>query len=344
MGDVITMIQSVAPDRIADAKFGSTNILIRCPYHKGGQEKTPSLSVKLDAPVFFCHACKENGHLTKLLTKLGMPKDLARSSVDNTVFADTGTSHRIGSSRWRLYPGGNPYRGKFILDDDFLDDYRLMPVSLREAGFEKRTLRHFDVGFDTSRLRITYPLRNIFGELVGVSGRTVIGEEPRYKIYRSELVSRGAAPLEYDLNSVKKGLLWHGHAVIPILFKDRDLPIIITEGFKAAMWTWQSGYNDVVALTGSYLTDEHANLLSVLGCPVILFLDNNEAGITGTYKAIRKITNSRVSIARYPDLREQPDDLDPHEVEQAIQTAQTSQNWIKENKNVIRQTTQRTWR
>jgi DNA primase len=269
-----------------------------------------------------------------------MPVDLARASLDRAQFTNVpGHAHRDGSF-YKRYEGPNPYRGRFLLDNDLLDDYRLAPKSLLDAGFQKNTLKHFEVGFDYKNLRVTYPIRNIFGELVGVSGRTVIDQEPRYKLYKQELVELGV-PEDYSLDSVKKGLLWHAHIVYPILYKISE-PIIITEGFKATMWVWQSSIHDTVALIGSYLTDLHANLLTTLRCPVFLFLDNNEAGHIGTWKAIRKLNAIELYVAKYPDLREQPDELTTDEVRCALRHAYSRTEWIKENRNVIRQSSKPT--
>jgi DNA primase len=252
--------------------------------------------------------------------------------IDEGNFVATpGFVTRVGL--YRLYEGPNPYRTQFILDEDILDEWRLAPKDLLEAGFRKQTLRHFEVGFDYQNLRITYPIRNIFGELVGVSGRTVADQEPRYKLYRQELTEAAGVPDDYELD--KRGLLWHGHVIWPVLYKIPE-PVIITEGFKAAMWVWQAGIHNVVALIGSYLTDLHANLFSVVQSPVFLFLDNNEAGKIGTWKAIQQLNANELYVANYPDLREQPDDLEPKEVQEALRSAQSYATWMKENADVIR--------
>jgi DNA primase len=331
--DVLGMLSSANPEAVANSRRGPNNIMIRCPFHAGGQERTPSCSVHLEQPVFFCHGCKEGGHLSRLLRALGLPGDLAKRMVDEGNFAATpGFVTRVGL--YRLYEGPNPYRTQFILDEDVLDDWRLAPKSLLETGFKKGTLRHFEVGFDYQNLRITYPIRNVFGELVGVSGRTVVDQDPRYKLYRKELTSIAGIPEHYELD--KRGLLWHAHVIWPVLYKTPE-PVIITEGFKATMWVWQSGVHDVVATIGSYLTDLHTNLLSVVRCPIFLFYDNNEAGKIGTWKAIQKLKANELYVANYPDLREQPDDLDPEEVREALRSATSYATWMKENADVIRE-------
>lgn len=333
MKDPVLLISSLAPDRIEDATVRTGYIMIRCPFpkHAGGQEATPSCSIRRDAPVFFCHGCQECGHVSKLLRVLGAPR-----SYINQVFGewdqgseDEGLGDLSGyadnAPRYRREPA-NPYRGEFILSEDILDPYRMAPRELVEAGFKIDTLRHFEVGVDPVLRRYTFPLRTIYGDLVGVSGRSFIHEEPRYLIYRRRHImqaSPGATiPWEYTMENVRGTLLWHGHLVYPFLMTD-DSVLVITEGFKACMWVYQHFDPCVVALVGSKLTDYHARLIPRVAQRVVLMLDNNSAGISGTTAAGRKLVKRGVEVwvARYPDSREQPDDLNPDELVEAIQNA-----------------------
>lgn len=316
-------------------------IMIRCPFHGGGNEHTPSCSVSTKSPVWFCHACQEGGHLSRLLQGLGMPMDLAKKLIDESDFS-VGMLRGPGNL-YRDYRGPNPYKGLYILDDDILNDWKVEPTYLMDR-FSRDTLRHFEVGFDYGRDRIIFPIRNIFGDLVGVSGRTTIGEEPRYKIYKRELQELTGVPSAYSLESVKKFVLWHGHLVLPELFKLRPSgAIIIVEGFKAAMAVWEAGFSNVVALLGAYASEGHADLLASHGCGIILFLDNNKAGIKGTWKAAKRFTANPVFIAEYPDLREQPDDLNTFEIQEAIENASTPLEW-KRNNDVYVQNKEYTYR
>ncbi len=280
-----------------------------------------------------CHGCKVSGHLAMLLKHYG----LGRAQIDAILPKDESyQKEKNGRSELavKMIMGLNPFRGRYILDEDILDIYRMMPTSLANKGYEMETLRHFEVGYDEKYKRITYPLRTVFGELVGISGRTIIpGVEPKYRIYDYELRDRTdfRVPDTYSMEEVKSAILWHAHIVRPFFFlKNSDKEsIIITEGFKACMWTWQSGHPDVVALVGSYLTQQHAELLARATRAVTLFLDNNEAGIRGTHYAGRALLKKgvEVSVARYPDAREQPDDLDPSEVNDAVVHKESFRLW-----------------
>jgi DNA primase len=331
--DIAEAVLALAPHLREKVRRTSNYIMIQCPYHAGGQENTPSCVVPLDKPVFFCHGCKVSGHAFQLLRTLGATKGHADLLLKQAGFQEKQKQEELGvveQSRIRQY---NIFRGPFVLKEDILDPFRVAPVSLMEAGFRKATLRHFEVGFDSTEARITFPLRNVFGDLVGVSGRTIIEDlEPRYRIYKRELIRRGA-PHDYDMEETKKAILWHAHIIRPTLLKTPET-LIITEGFKACMWIWQAGYESTVALVGSYLTRWHAELLSRYVDRVILFLDNNEAGWTGTRKAGVMLLRRgiQVDVARYPeDEREQPDALLPEEIDHSIETASSYLKWRRSN-------------
>ena len=61
------------------------------------------------------------------------------------------------------------------------------PIALvEEEYFPEDLLQKLDVGFDSEHMRVTYPLREIDGTLIGISGRTVNYASPRYKVYDHE--------------------------------------------------------------------------------------------------------------------------------------------------------------
>jgi len=335
MSDVASALFAIAPQLRDNSKRSSGYVMIQCPFHGSGQEKNPSCSVSLEKPVFFCHACQASGHLAQILKNFG----LGREGVD-MILKSTGMDKpglflsARGKVAARLTASTNVYRGPFILDEDILDDYRMAPMALVRQGFAKKTLRHFEVGYDMSNMRITFPIRNIYGELVGISGRALLENQgARYKIYDSEMKMRDGfhIPPNYSMEQVKDAILWHGHVVRPFFYTtaEQDEPFIITEGFKACMWTWQTGYQSTVALIGAYLTGLHAELIASTVQYVILFLDNNEAGWRGTVRAGRILSEYGIDVrvASYPDEREQPDDLTPDEVVLSIKHPERYIHW-----------------
>lgn len=50
---------------------GNNNIGGPCPFHKDGQEKTPSFYINLQNGLYFCHACGEKGTFAQFLKAMG---------------------------------------------------------------------------------------------------------------------------------------------------------------------------------------------------------------------------------------------------------------------------------
>jgi DNA primase len=325
------VLRELAPQSLAGAVLSTNYVMVRCPFHGGGLERTPSCSVSRVKPVFFCHGCSVAGHISKFLRQVGAPTDIAKSVVEKISYDYS--EYGDGKSAHSIFTGANPFRGKFVLDDEILDGWRLRPETLYRAGFKERTLRHFEVGVDHTMARVTFPLRNLYGELVGVSGRTMVqGLEPRYKIYSEKDLARFGVSPKYSMASIKGALLWHAHLIFPICFRDRS-PIIVCEGFKAAMWIWQMGYHNVVALIGAHLTKLQAELLARTASEVTLFLDNNEAGHKGTHAAGKLLVSKNiVKVAKYPDLRQQADQLQEAEIQSSISSASYYVQWKSENR------------
>lgn len=335
MNDPAELVLKFVPSLNAGSRMTEKYALVRCPFHGGGAERTPSCSISRDAPVFFCHGCKESGHISKLLALANLSAETLRKVIDD-LRIDSSTVRR--KKTLRMIYGSNPYRGRYILDDvETLTPYRqTKPMPLLKDGYLESTLDHFEVGWDAGNLRITYPLRNVYGELFGISGRTVINIDPRYKIYKTELTNRAelGLPNDYSADEAKKATMWNFHNFYAGLISAKEQPtVILTEGFKACMWTWQSGYKESAALIGSYFSELHAELLARLGVRVVLFLDNNEAGWVGTYKASLLLHKYGIpfTVANYPDEREQPDSLEVEELQEALTTTLSYLDWRKKH-------------
>ena len=100
------------------------------------------------------------------------------------------------------------------------------------------------------------------------------------------------------------------------------------------MWVFQAGLKNVVALLGSYMSEEHRWILERIGAPVYLFLDNNAPGRRGSIHSAEALSRSLdVHVVNYPsrlvdDEDAQPDDCFAEEVIEAIGSAPTYLRWL----------------
>lgn len=311
-------------------KSGPTNVMALCPFHMkadGSEEKKPSFALSLQNGLWFCHSCQASGNLYTFLRDMG----LSRVQIDITYkplieAAQDNSPERLDPLKPKAIFSDSP------IEESLLGVFDYYPKDLIESGYLPATLNHFGVGFDMQHLRATYPLRDLVGNLVGISGRAVTDSWPKYKVYDKEFPTWG---IPERLEPDKRGLLWNAHALYPqLFFQTAPQYIVVVEGFKACMKVWQAGEKNVVALLGTYLSREHQWILERLGAEVRLFLDNNTPGITGTLKAANRLKKSlRVRVVSYPDrLIEnedaQPDDCTPEEIQQQVQSATEYFSWL----------------
>lgn len=280
----------------------SGNVFVRCPSpdHNDG---SPSCHLSLEKRVFNCFSCGAKGTLSMALKWRRAPE-----SIINLV-ADLPTSPFIG-----MESTGSP-----LLDESILYAYDHEPKPWIDAGYDAQLLAEHEIGFDILNNRVTIPVRNAEGGLVAIVGRNMSGDA-KYKVYRSEFGEfepRGYAPKVHDH-------LWRYHR----LDHEETCPIVVVEGYKAALHIVQSGYFPTVALLGARISDAQVNLLSDLNRPVILFLDNDEAGRRGQRDAEIKLYRQGLDVytAPYGSNVKQPDNLTPMDVLNSIINAE-GQTW-----------------
>lgn len=327
---------------------GESNISLKCPFHKGGQEHGASFSVNVDQGLFQCFTCKVAGTIPHLLRLLGVPpSEIDAETKDLRVLLDA-RRHELDHKRRREWLHNNPLKTAVPLRESMLKAYEWCPTRLTEKGFDSRVLQYMEVGVDIHNKRITYPVRDIYGTLAGiVGGATYDGQVPKYKVYEGKRKDpRGnVIPSDFgtwfDEDPQYRDYVFHNHEylwgfdrVYPRLFFGKEVEtLIIVEGFKACLWLLQHGYWNTVALMGSAMSLRQSQLLGRLHANVVLFLDNNEAGIEGTKKVGRELDKKMpgVKVATYPsaaDTDAQPDNFNEEQLRQILSDASSYPKWM----------------
>lgn len=304
-------------------KSGPENVMAICPFHVKGNgmpETTPSFAMSLTTGLWICHSCHEKGTLRSFLRAMGTTPLLIDTfykplfeAIDARVIRKRGRQERIMNDLV-----------EHVLPESSLGLFDYCPLSLVEEGFHEETLRRFDIGFDTKHQRVTFPIRDIAGRIVGVSGRTINEDGSRYKVYSQREYAAWGLPL---IATDKAMFLWNLDKVYPQAFHDPSPSIIAAEGFKACMWIWQAGFRNVVALMGSSMSKEQQKLFERMGGRLTLFLDNDDAGQKGTFWIGRRLhlRIPRVSVAIYD--AKQPTDLSPDQVRETINRSVEYNKW-----------------
>jgi DNA primase len=350
MDQVLDLVRRYLPGR-QFRQAGNGNILTTCPFHKGGEEKTPSFSVNPNKGLYHCFACHEAGTLKGLLFALHVP----RATIDAELVH---IQPLLDSQReqWKLektfaFSKKDPFKADYTLPETLLSNYEFCPFSLTGRdnpwsklevpadvpiptlpnwGFDPSVLQKLQVGYDQWNHRITWPLRDLYGDLAGISGGSTKPDQwPKYKVYQGGTRINGKwVPGDYgswfdenfpDYRCENHDFLWNYNAVYPRVLgmSDPDATVVLVEGFKACTWMIQQGFVNTVALMGSYLSDRQRQMLERLRVTLYLFLDNDNAGRKATYRIgnlIKQSMNWRVRVVPYPPnhVNTQPD-FYPHE-------------------------------
>lgn len=327
---------------------GEDNISVSCPFHST-KDGTP-FSVNVTNGLWQCFSCHLTGSIHKLLHGLGLPRHKIDAELKDIRGELEANRRQLEWKKRRIWQAKDPFLADPILPEALLKPYEWCPTNLVQQGFDQQWLQWLDIGFDRLNNRVMYPIRDVYGNLAGMSGGAVIaGTQPKYKVYQgphtdpisNQIVGSDYGPwFDEQFPNYKfhnHHYLWNYDQVYPRLFFGKEIQtLIIVEGFKACIWLLQHGWTNTVALMGSSMSDHQRNLIHRVAAKVVLFLDNDKAGQEATVDIARKLrqVSTGVTIAQYPADANQPDDLVPEEITAAIQGSQTYPQWKKDHRHV----------
>jgi len=306
-------------------KPSGNNLLVNCPFHpwSPGQHKF-TLSVSVVHGQWVCFSCGESGGFPRLLKKLEVPASVRDDILDPVKYLmQRPTKPSLPTHR-------DPFAAEHSLPEAVLGVYEFCPVSLVDEGFDEVLLQDFDVGYDFSQDRVTWPVRDLYGTLTGIMGRGVDGTYPKYKGYKREDYDDETQSLIRGYEFRRSLFLWNMDRVHASLYPRRHPGVVVLcEGFKAALWCIQHGFQHAVAIMGARISFTQAEMLRRLGADIIIFLDEDDAGVKGSIAAYDMLRRScRVEFAMYPEEAHQPDDLDPDELHDVLNNPVTLKAWL----------------
>jgi DNA primase len=172
---------------------------------------------------------------------------------------------------------------------------------LRTKGFNDAEIRGAGLmggrGGDMFRDRMTVPLCDNQGQVVGFTGRIIGQGEPRY--------INTPATLLYD-----KGRQVFGFHLAKSTIRTEDF-VVLTEGNLDVISSHQASVRNVVACAGTALTVFHLKALARLTSNVVLCFDSDKAGVAATERAIilAQELDLNLSVMTLPDGAKDPDEL-----------------------------------
>lgn len=236
--------------------------VIRCPYHGGGQERTPSLGINLGKNpsvalgVFHCFSCHAAGPWNKLARDLNLPMlEESRDDPDSFAFPHAAVAALLGIE-------GCPDKPK-------LKALTPWPASKEWRQVSGETLVQFRAkkwSFKDGSPCVYLP--------VLVNGSHVGGIRARIRKESSDGIKR---PSYLNLSGTWAAKALFGYDLCRDSSYEED-PLWIVEGPRDTLWCHQNGIR-AVGLMGSAATPGRIRLIEELDPRlVVIATDNDEAG------------------------------------------------------------------
>lgn len=324
-------IEEVVGDFISLKKRG-VNLLGLCPFHN---EKTPSFNVSPVRGIFKCFGCGKGGNAVNFIMEhehYSYPealRHLARKyNIEIAEEERTPEFDQEQMERESLLAVTDYARKFFIKQLHETDEGRSVGLSyFSERGFTDEMIERFHLGyspegwraftddalaagylleklektgltvqsnekiFDRFRGRVIFPIHNVAGKVIGFGGR----------ILRSD-----AKAAKY-LNSPESDI-YHKSKVLYGLFQSRKAiaekdVCYLVEGYTDVISMHQSGITNVVASSGTALTQDQIRLISRYTKNITILYDGDPAGIKASLRGIDLILEEgmNVRVVLFPD-------------------------------------------
>jgi DNA primase len=306
----------------------------RCPFHGGGQEKTPSFKVDPDLKMYHCFGCSKGGSVIGFvmeMDKLTYPqaiKNIAGKMGIEIIYEEGShyEENQDNSAKDELYELYKRTTGTFR---HFLHEKSQGQAALKylkERGFSKEIIDTFNLGFsppDRDFLHKFLREKGYSDDFLSKSGlfsanyRTIPLFSGRIMFPISDkqgrivafggralpggsLHSDGREPPKY-INSPETEIYKKGQTLFAIELAKQEMrtrkTVYLAEGYMDVMALHQAGLSNSLASLGTSFTDEQASLLRQWVDKVTLIFDSDEAGLKAAYKAIITCRKNGLSCA-----------------------------------------------
>jgi DNA primase len=300
------------------------NYIGLCPFHN---EKTPSFTVSEDKQIFHCFGCHTGGNAFKFLMDYGKisfiesVQELAEKAGIHLDYEEDTSKPEEQSEQEILYDI-NHTAGRYFSDNllnpgegdyarSYFENRKIKIKTMREFGLgyalpERNSFVEFArsknidlekalhlglIGrYNDGRLydkfagRIIFPIFSPNGRVVAFAGRILEKKEGTAKYLNSP---------ESQIYFKSRVLYGLSHAKDEIRRLDKA---IIVEGYMDLISLYQAGVKNVVAVSGTALTDEQVQLLSRYTKNVVLLFDADTAGIKASMRSIEILLRKDMEI------------------------------------------------
>lgn len=231
------------------------NLVSTCPFHHVRSGTQFALNYKTGLYVCYSGACGASGNIYSFLVSgLHWSKTKAKwASEDFADGVDTREDKDLELPEWEKR---HERVAEETLPEWMLGLYDFTPKYMLTRGFSAETIAAWEIGYDRKHKRVTFPVRDVSGKLMGFSKRAT---------------RKGQTPPYLHLGFKKSRILYGEYRV------DATQPLWVVEGQADVLSLWQLGERNVVATMGTRVSDKQLSRLQEYNT-VILALDNDRDG------------------------------------------------------------------
>ncbi|MFN3873484.1 MAG: DNA primase [Ignavibacterium sp.] len=310
------------------------NYIGLCPFHS---EKTPSFTVSDEKQIYHCFGCHNGGNVFKFLMeykKISFIEAVQELAEQLGIELNYDESVREGQSEQEILFDINTEVAKYFSNNLLNDEEgQIARDYFQKRNIKVQTMRAFGLGYalngwenlvsflkqknidlekalqlgligrnkdgrvyDKLAGRIIFPIFSPNGRVVAFAGRKLREDDTGGKYINSP-----------ESIIYVKGRILYGLSFAKDEIRKLDKAIIV-EGYMDLISLYQAGIKNVVAVSGTALTDDQAQLLSRYTKNVVLLFDADTAGISASMRSIEILLRKDfdVKIATLPS-GEDPD-------------------------------------
>ncbi len=328
-------IEEIVGDFVSLKKRGA-NYVANCPFHN---EKTPSFSVSPAKGIYKCFGCGNAGNSAKFVMEhenVSYPEALRflakRYNIEveeiNTQEAREEKEER--DSLFIVNEFANQYYQNNLLETD---EGKSIGLSyFKERGFREETIKKFQLGYsleqfdalfkaatakgykaeylqklglarnkngrdyDFFRARVQFPIFNLSGKVIAFAGRTLKKDKKIPKYVNSP-----------ETEIYHKSFILYGMYFAKRAIRQQD-ECFMVEGYTDVISLNQAGIENVVASSGTSLTQEQIRLVQRYTPNITMLYDGDAAGLKAALRGVDMILEQgmNVKVVVLPD-GEDPD-------------------------------------
>ena len=335
-----------------------------CPFH---DDHSPSMSVSREKQMFKCFTCGAGGNVFTFVSKYenisfieavkkiadseGITLDISKINSKDSVykheyeimnFATKVFQNNLNTS---LGKKAKDYLNNRNINDSIINTFMIgYAENNNKALYNILSKKYKDKDLDDLGLitlnginsydkfinRIMIPITDLNNQVVGYTGR-IIDKSDQAKYINTK-----------ETKIYKKGNILFNYYNAKEFIKNKK-SVVIVEGNMDAIRLYASGIKNVIALMGTVLTKEQVTIIKNLRVPVILMLDNDEAGETATMNVgdLLNSNNIDVMVVRLSDVKDPDEYIIKNGVDKlsdlinhAVNFVDYKLNKLKDNKNL----------